>query len=121
MTLTVETIGAEGQPLCILDDFVPRPDALRAAAEEAAFELARNHYPGVRAALPAAYLESRSEEHTSELQSLMRISYAVFCLKKNKTIPHISNVHPEHTLCNPLLTTSTQERQIYYTAMTQYS
>src|SRR3546814_5152670 len=27
--------------------------------------------------------ESRSEEHTSELQSLMRISYAVFCLKKN--------------------------------------
>src|SRR3546814_1457304 len=33
----------------------------------------------------------RSEEHTSELQSLMRISYAVFCLKKKKsehTIPH---------------------------------
>src|SRR3546814_4625993 len=28
---------------------------------------------------------TRSEEHTSELQSLMRISYAVFCLKKNKT------------------------------------
>src|SRR3546814_3552931 len=30
----------------------------------------------------------RSEEHTSELQSLMRISYAVFCLKKNITLPH---------------------------------
>src|SRR3546814_7875269 len=29
---------------------------------------------------------TRSEEHTSELQSLMRISYAVFCLKKNKTL-----------------------------------
>src|SRR3546814_4574253 len=29
-------------------------------------------------------LEDRSEEHTSELQSLMRISYAVFCLKKKK-------------------------------------
>src|SRR3546814_8696702 len=29
---------------------------------------------------------SRSEEHTSELQSLMRISYAVFCLKKKKKI-----------------------------------
>src|SRR3546814_5254136 len=29
---------------------------------------------------------TRSEEHTSELQSLMRISYAVFCLKKKKTI-----------------------------------
>src|SRR3546814_6785124 len=32
--------------------------------------------------------EHRSEEHTSELQSLMRISYAVFCLKKKKTIKH---------------------------------
>src|SRR3546814_10701205 len=30
----------------------------------------------------------RSEEHTSELQSLMRISYAVFCLKKKKTKTH---------------------------------
>src|SRR3546814_7762384 len=29
----------------------------------------------------------RSEEHTSELQSLMRISYAVFCLKKKNTLP----------------------------------
>src|SRR3546814_14892611 len=31
------------------------------------------------------FLQDRSEEHTSELQSLMRISYAVFCLKKKKT------------------------------------
>src|SRR3546814_5539596 len=33
----------------------------------------------------ARTLHERSEEHTSELQSLMRISYAVFCLKKKKT------------------------------------
>src|SRR3546814_7986265 len=33
-----------------------------------------------------ADVQARSEEHTSELQSLMRISYAVFCLKKKKTI-----------------------------------
>src|SRR3546814_4258479 len=32
------------------------------------------------------WLAARSEEHTSELQSLMRISYAVFCLKKKKII-----------------------------------
>src|SRR3546814_5784591 len=37
------------------------------------------------AALRADNAISRSEEHTSELQSLMRISYAVFCLKKQKT------------------------------------
>src|SRR3546814_9548930 len=38
---------------------------------------------------------ARSEEHTSELQSLMRISYAVFCLKKKK-IQNITNIN-EHT------------------------
>src|SRR3546814_13032659 len=34
---------------------------------------------------PEAVARDRSEEHTSELQSLMRISHAVFCLKKNST------------------------------------
>src|SRR3546814_10496406 len=37
---------------------------------------------------------ARSEEHTSELQSLMRISYAVFCLKKKKTKEKI--YHADH-------------------------
>src|SRR3546814_6976759 len=35
----------------------------------------------------------RSEEHTSELQSLMRISYAVFCLKKNKATKQSDTKH----------------------------
>src|SRR3546814_6088197 len=42
-----------------------------------------NHVPGQE-----ARTEMRSEEHTSELQSLMRISYAVFCLKKKIKIHH---------------------------------
>src|SRR3546814_4258715 len=38
-------------------------------------------------------IDSRSEEHTSELQSLMRISYAVFCLKKkNETVTNTGNI-----------------------------
>src|SRR3546814_5201011 len=38
----------------------------------------------------------RSEEHTSELQSLMRISYAVFCLKKKKiNSPHFMSAKPQ--------------------------
>src|SRR3546814_2793850 len=41
---------------------------------------------------PHGSLHMRSEEHTSELQSLMRISYAVFCLKK-KT----NNTHTDHS------------------------
>src|SRR3546814_3160472 len=43
------------------------------------------HYLGVAGFGRKSGMISRSEEHTSELQSLMRISYAVFCLKK-KTI-----------------------------------
>src|SRR3546814_9966187 len=39
----------------------------------------------------------RSEEHTSELQSLMRISYAVFCLKKKKTSPTTKNIKYNRT------------------------
>src|SRR3546814_8785234 len=41
------------------------------------------------------YWYPRSEEHTSELQSIMRISYAVCCLKKKKTNHNIS--HERHT------------------------
>src|SRR3546814_9380662 len=39
----------------------------------------------------------RSEEHTSELQSLMRISYAVFCLKKKNTKINYEAFYPIHT------------------------
>src|SRR3546814_5376108 len=65
------------------------PDAGRPAGDEA---------PGRRTGRDDA--GDRSEEHTSELQSLMRISYAVFCLKKKKhtrpntyTTVHIQNTH----------------------------
>src|SRR3546814_1369192 len=43
------------------------------------------HSEADMAQLVAALQDVRSEEHTSELQSLMRISYAVFCLKKKNT------------------------------------
>src|SRR3546814_10152511 len=50
----------------------------------------RSHWPAVNGAI-------RSEEHTSELQSLMRISYAVFCLKKKKTSPFTPQSRSEST------------------------
>src|SRR3546814_2978169 len=67
-----------------------------------------------RAACPRAMgqsLATRSEEHTSELQSLMRISYAVFCLKKNNIlhIPqaiYITNPHQQSNTFNQTLHTS---------------
>src|SRR3546814_7946528 len=46
---------------------------------------------------------SRSEEHTSELQSLMRISYAVFCLKKKK---NMTNTHDREVRILPTNTSN---------------
>src|SRR3546814_8487870 len=56
---------------------------------------------GTLASSAMATAVRRSEEHTSELQSLMRISYAVFCLKKNKI------------LIEQLYTTSTHKQIVY--------
>src|SRR3546814_10733844 len=52
----------------------------------------------------------RSEEHTSELQSLMRISYAVFCLKKKKKYTQITNTH-SNTSRNPIKSPTLQTTQ----------
>src|SRR3546814_5423902 len=60
------------------------------------------HDPGLQTALRGQRMNAsqkmRSEEHTSELQSLMRISYAVFCLKKKKNTQHIP--HSSYTIIN---------------------
>src|SRR3546814_8234324 len=64
----------------VIDDDVGHGAGMRAASVAPSLcPIARN------LALSANASISRSEEHTSELQSLMRISYAVFCLKKKKT------------------------------------
>src|SRR3546814_4668265 len=67
---------------------------------------ARPRPPPGRSCAPAALAprRARSEEHTSELQSLMRISYAVFCLKKKTyhllppltTCPYVTFFHLSH-------------------------
>src|SRR3546814_3051976 len=61
------------------------PENIAAARDHAAGQgLAIAYFAGELGALPPATFDlvTRSEEHTSELQSLMRNSYAVFCLKK---------------------------------------
>ncbi|QNQ08744.1 DUF6445 family protein [Sphingomonas alpina] len=52
----VHHLGNEAQPLVIIDDFAPDPEALRAAAIAGRFGPASHHYPGIRAPLPASYL-----------------------------------------------------------------
>src|SRR3546814_10815667 len=70
------------------------------------------HYlasPAVRVSAPVP--GARSEEHTSELQSLMRISYAVFCLKKKN-----NNKQPSHIIQN-----STTRLQVSSTTHIDYT
>src|SRR3546814_7120502 len=70
-------------------------DVSRRPARQAPFD--RVLFPLPRIKLQQKLKEkARSEEHTSELQSLMRISYAVFCLKKQKT--HILNNNLKYIL-----------------------
>src|SRR3546814_7801144 len=66
--------------------FVQLEEEFRQAFEMTVVDLPRNmliNFPHLLADINIVLL--RSEEHTSELQSLMRISYAVFCLKKKIT------------------------------------
>src|SRR3546814_6663411 len=57
---------------------------IRAAIECRVRACDRGIEAGFMPVVQGRWPQDRSEEHTSELQSLMRISYAVFCLKKNK-------------------------------------
>src|SRR3546814_7433873 len=61
----------------------PRSAARRAASRAAARSMTRSTAVATPQHSGTSTRTARSEEHTSELQSLMRISYAVFCLKKN--------------------------------------
>src|SRR3546814_8819960 len=59
-------------------------------------DFGRHRTGGQRADFLGHLLEIRSEEHTSELQSLMRISSAVFCLKKQKIEQHKYTAITQH-------------------------
>src|SRR3546814_16807844 len=75
------------------DTVFPYTTLFRSGATARRFLADRDH------ALARAFkgISQRSEEHTSELQSLMRISYAVFCLKKKNQPREISNQLPQVT------------------------
>src|SRR3546814_7030812 len=78
--------------ICARTFILPTPSLLRCPSRQCRRSRWRHHQPPCRtSSLRSSCAQQRirhdwrrrSEEHTSELQSLMRISYAVFCLKKN--------------------------------------
>src|SRR3546814_8162379 len=103
----VEAVDLSSLRVAVSEDlgFAPIDDRIRATFRErvemfgSAFGQCVERSPN----LETANEVFRSEEHTSELQSLMRISYAVFCLKKKKqtsnnhTLQPHSNTNHHHT------------------------
>src|SRR3546814_1426704 len=91
--------GAAGNELAALDRALAAAEIADETARLAHQQHTGGDVPDIQVGLPetieaarrnpgeieARRAEARSEEHTSELQSLMRISYAVFCLKKKIT------------------------------------
>src|SRR3546814_1358763 len=78
-----EDADAQEQP-CRLASAAAREPADQQPHGQAAGDVDRQRPPREARPEPRQHDLARSEEHTSELQSLMRISYAVFCLKKKK-------------------------------------
>src|SRR3546814_2579747 len=98
-TTLFRSLGADGPALAVL---VAVAHALRRQVDQRPVEVVAEGGPQVaRIGGLRSRPQLRSEEHTSELQSLMRISYAVFCLKKKRQhqqntpkaqLPHIGIV-----------------------------
>src|SRR3546814_3465920 len=84
-----------GNVLSIEDKTLP----VRYFANQRVEPASRFRYDSLYQVTEATGWEARSEEHTSELQSLMRISYAVFCLKKKNTNnkKEYRNQHDQYT------------------------
>src|SRR3546814_7979069 len=77
---------ADVQDRSELDHAVARPPGRSTADGQASRAPRARSHGGVQPPLVSGTVGDRSEEPTSELQSLMRISYAVFCLKKKKRV-----------------------------------
>src|SRR3546814_4856043 len=89
--LTLAFLGVENFPLTVAE--IPYAEGLKVKDDRLSWKASVSWKPVdsiTTYATISTGFRTRSEEHTSELQSLMRISYAVFCLTKNNQ--HISKI-----------------------------
>src|SRR3546814_5022655 len=83
--------GAVGKALAMLAAARGIPVLGLVRRDDGVGEMAALGVDNVLSTATPDWMDARSEEHTSELQSLMRSSYAVFCLKKKKTTIKYNN------------------------------
>src|SRR3546814_5183995 len=99
-------------------DLPPQISKARSGDVGAHSRTLRDPVPRPRSAQDPNLSGARSEEHTSELQSLMRISSAVFCLKTQMRSQH----HPTRTTdSSPLITCSSHNHTSQYTSLILYT
>ena len=107
-SVTVHHIGHEQEPVAVIENFAPDPAALRAAALNAVFERAGEHYPGIRAALPPGYLAAarpmlseifRDVFGVSEAVSVLDLRWSIVtaepaALSIEQRLPHVDALEP---------------------------
>src|SRR3546814_10237131 len=79
--------------MSVLANLIEAPTRVLGVSRAEATERAEKYLGKVGLAEKRDEFPARSEEHTSELQSLMRISYAVFCLKKKKNTTNNTTIY----------------------------
>lgn len=106
--IRVETIGAEAQPVVVIDDFSPDPEALIEAAAEAAFEPLGPYYPGLRAPVGRDYFNGLNQTLATVAREVfgasdrLAVDRALWSISTTppgelslpQRIPHIDNTDP---------------------------
>lgn len=108
MKISVEPIGREGQPVVVIDAFVPDPARLRAAAEALAYQPLGKHYPGLRAEVAPADVEAYmapivgliGEVFGARSLDLVSAGYSIVTtrpadLAPIQRLPHFDGLEPE--------------------------
>ena len=79
--IVVRRVGREGEPVAVIDNFAPDPELARAAAAKAKFLASDDYYPGLKAAVPNAYLASQSGALATVFREVFGVSGAVAVLE----------------------------------------
>lgn len=107
-SVTARHIGEEREPVVVIDNFSVDPAALRAAASEARFAPADQHYPGIRAPVPPAYLAEQRALLSVVLRevfgvtgklSVLDIAFSIVttppaALSLEQRLPHVDALEP---------------------------